>query len=163
MSHASQFPRIRQLLFVSSLFAISSACSGGDHAHVARGNAAQIDRDKMLASILTCGGGVFEDQTPDPVAKYDYSLRDGAELLVSVGHRVGFARVSRLLGLGDDGGWMESQFEPDSYQLKEKANKTVKSSAYLLGQYARQYCIEHPFDTLNDAIENAVKQIEARK
>ncbi len=157
------FQKCVRLLFVVSLFAIASACSRGDHTQVADASAAQIAQDKMAASILTCGGGVFEDETASPDAKYDYSLRDGAELLVSVGHRVGLARVSRLLGLGNDGVWMKSQFNPDSYELKEKANQTVKSSAYLLGQYARQYCIEHPFDTLSDAIENVVKQIDARK
>ena len=147
---------------MAGLLVISYACSRDDRTH-SDAIEAQITHDKKVASILTCGGGVFEDEAADPAAKYDYSVRDGTEVLVSVGHRVGFARVSRLLGLGDDGVWMENQFDAASYNLKAGANPTVKSSAYLFGQYVRQYCIEHPFDTLNDAIENLSKQIEARK
>lgn len=128
-----------------------------------QGPAAQVQHDRTVAAILTCGGGVFEDEAASPEAAYDYSVRDGAEMLVSIGHRIGFSRLSHLLGLGDDGQWFANQFEPDSYQLKRDATRTVVSTAYLLGQYARHYCIDHPLDTLNDATDTVVRQVRQRQ
>jgi hypothetical protein len=68
-----------------------------------------------------------------------------------------------LLVLGDDGDCLKNQFDPISYELGDGANKTAKSAAYLLGEYARHYCTYHPFDTLNDAIDNVVHQQGAKK
>jgi hypothetical protein len=122
-----------------------------------------VTHDRQVAAILTCGGGVFEYEGMNPSSRYDFSVKDGAQILVSVAHRVGWSRVSQLLVLGDDGAWLERQFEPgSSYDLKHGANKTVVSAAYLLGQYARRYCTEHPFDNLQDAIDNVVRQVQAK-
>ncbi len=121
-----------------------------------------VVHDKLSATILTCGGGVFEYEGTEPASRYTYSVKDGAQVMVSLAHRVGWSRVSQLLVLGDDGSWLEKQFQPGSYDLKEDANKTVRSAAYLLGQYARHYCVEHPFDTLRDVIDDAVRQVQAK-
>lgn len=121
-----------------------------------------VAHDNMVAAILTCGGGVYEYEGTERGSRYRYSVKDGAQIMISLAHRVGWSRVSQLLVLGDDGVWLEKQFQLDAYDLKDGANKTVTAAAYLLGQYARHYCVEHPFDTLRDAIDNVVGQVQAK-
>lgn len=139
-----------------------SACSKPETASVSV-NREHVDHDRQVARILTCGGGVFEYEGAQPDSRYDLSVKDGAEILVSLGHQVGFGRISGMLGLGDDAGWLEGQFIPGGYELRKEANKTAVSASYLLGQYARQYCIAHPLNTLADAIDNLAAQITPQK
>jgi hypothetical protein len=89
-------------------------------------------------------------------------VKDGAEILVSLGHRVGFGPLSRKMGLSDDASWLRNQFEPGGYGLKDGANSSAVSTSYLLGLYARQYCVAHPFNTLADAIDDLARQMGAQ-
>jgi len=155
-------PNLVSLLWATLLLFASVITASCVRSDAAQPSTDTIQHDRMVAAILTCGGGVFEYEGTELNSRYDLSVKDGAQILVSVAHRVGWSRVSQLLVFGDDGAWLETQFAPLSYDLKKDAPRSVTSAVYLLGQYARRYCTEHPFDTLADAIDNVVSQVQAK-